>query len=70
VSARQGQGITDFGKNESEIFFRQGLDNPNHVEILHEIAVLAHASLRDFLYPSGGAVVRNPNDLRQLGQII
>ena len=30
----------------SEIFLQEGLDDPNHAEMLHEIAVLAHAILR------------------------
>jgi hypothetical protein len=33
----------DLPDGESEIFFARGLDNPNHVESLEQIAVLAHA---------------------------
>jgi len=41
-------GITDFGKNESEIFLSQGLDTQISFEMFHEIAVLAHATLQGF----------------------
>jgi hypothetical protein len=61
-------GITNFGKNEREIFLRQRLDSPNHVEILREIAFLAHPILRDYR-ASASTPWSKSNDLRQLGQI-
>ena len=36
-----GLNNSDLGRTRSEIFFRTRLDDPNHVESVHEIAILA-----------------------------
>jgi hypothetical protein len=35
-------GRTDLPDGESEIFFERGLDDPNHVEMVQQIAIYGH----------------------------
>jgi hypothetical protein len=53
---------------ESEIFFARGLDNPNHVESLEQIAVLAHA-ISEVSGPPSQATSRAIELILPVGQI-